>query len=109
MSYSQFKRFMWFPLFRRFLYACSAFKYAWNNLHPTINWSYGYYGWQRNTMPFHIVGLDALRKKEQGVGIEPFMLKKHCVNSEGETRYFDVVPEGWVQYDPLYPAIETKH
>jgi len=102
---NKFFQFHWFPLLRRFLWAWSAFLYAWQNPHPWRHWSDGYYTWIRKNNLFVIGDYALLRgpmHREHGFadpnGIEPFILKKLCVNDKGDVRYFDVVPEGWEKH-----------
>ena len=105
MNYYQFRRFMWFPLLRRFLWSWSAFKYAWNNVHPSNHWTGGYYPWLRDNLEFKVGDFNYIKGNEsypKGIlpnGIEPFMLKKLCTDKEGRVRYFDVVPEGYERVD----------
>ena len=107
MKYHEFRRFMWFPLLRRFLWAFSAFKYAWRNIHPTNHWASGYHVWVNHTnMDFKVGDFDYIRGREPmkgkvlPYGLEPFMLKKRCINANGDVRFFDAVPSGWNQVDP---------
>lgn len=105
MNYHQFKRFMWFPLLRRFLWSWSAFKYAWKNPHPTNHWSEGYVPWLRENLEFKVGDFNYVKGDKHyptGLlpnGIEPFMLKKLCRGPNGEVRYFDVVPDGYERID----------
>jgi len=105
MDYTQFRRFMWFPLLRRFLWAWSAFKYAWKHVHPTRHWADGYAVWLCDNQPFKVGDFNYIKgdkpypKSMLPNGIEPFMLKKRCVDMEGNVRFFDVIPEGYERVD----------
>lgn len=105
MNYHQFKRFMWFPLLRRFLWSWSAFKYAWKNIHSENYWTGGYYPWLRDNLEFKVGDFDYINGRKSTPknvlpnGIEPFMLKKRCKDKDGNVRYFSVVPDGYSLVD----------
>lgn len=105
MNYHQFRRFMWFPLLRRFLWAWSAFCYAWKNVHPTKHWTGGFSPWVQANLSFkvgdfdYIKGGEGFKNAPLPNGLEPFMLKKRCIGPNGEVRFFDVIPQGWRHFD----------
>ena len=104
MNYHQFRRFMWFPLLRRFLWSWSAFKYAWKNIHPTDHWAGGYTVWQSATQEFAIHDLAKLKGLPPMTtfnGVEPYMLKKRYFDEHGNVRFGDVIP---INGNALHPS-----
>lgn len=88
-------------MLKRFLYALSCFRYAWSNYHPIRKVPVTFENWMAQVTPFAVGDYGYIKGREPMVGkvlpdgIEPYMLKKRCVNAEGDVRYFDVVPQGW--------------
>lgn len=92
-------------MIKRFLYALECFFYAWRNYHPKREVPITFESWMAKVTPFavgdysYINGREPTKGKVLPDGIEPFMMKKRCINEDGAIRYFDVVPIGWHHVD----------
>jgi hypothetical protein len=97
-------------MLKRFLYAVECFFYAWRNYHPKREIPVTFENWLAQITPFAIGDYDYIKGRESTIdrvfppgieshmlpkGLDPYMLKKRCVNKEGDVRYFEVVPHGW--------------
>jgi hypothetical protein len=102
------KALRWFPLLHRFMWSMAAFRYAWKHHNIRKWWGSGYVPWLRENSAFSVgdyqyikgVCSDPIHPKLAPLpnGLEPFMLKKTCVDADGNVRYFDVVPEGYERW-----------
>ena len=93
-------------MIKRFFHALSVFKYAWDNYHPGRLSEDTFSGWMLADRSFKVGDFDYVKSNRPNSGkvfgpmpngIEPFMLKKRCINENGDVRFFEVVPKGWSQ------------
>lgn len=103
-------------MFKRLLYALQAFKFAWKEYNDQREWDGSFINWKMNKAAFKIMSLADLHSKTverinhidlagrpdlyANMGHEiNYVLRKRCVDKDGNVRFFEVVPGDYEFFD----------